>query len=403
MAVDPIESFTIEAWTYLGISLVVIAARIAARWRLLGFSGLAFDDFLMILAGLLFTAETATAHFVGAYWQGLANNAMTDEQRKSLDPSSIEFYKRVHGSQTQLFGWLVYTTLLWTLKLCWLFLFKRLGEGVDHMKLKITIGFIFVAMTFLGTFLIILCSCWPIYKKWQIYPDPGNICYPAVSHVQAWTLIWTNLTTDLYIMCIPMPMIWNARVQKTKKLWLIVMFCGGLATAVFGGLRCGYILKGGTKGPQLAGEWSCRESFVAILVTNVPVLTPLVRRLVKRAQTGYSGYFESESGATPGASKANSTFKLATIGAKSKKKSGFKHPLSLPGETFYERYGSEEQIIEESQSPAANGSTNRTSTQKTAAKTGDDIIITRQWNVQSETPAPQELEREHQKKVTAGY
>lgn len=32
-----------------------------------------------------------------------------------------------------------------------------------------------------------------------------DTCYPAVSHVQAWTLIWTNLSTDLYIMSIPLP------------------------------------------------------------------------------------------------------------------------------------------------------------------------------------------------------
>jgi hypothetical protein len=150
---------------------------------------------------------------------------MTDEQRAALDPDSDEYYRRVHGSQTQLFGWLVYTVLLWCLKLCWLFFFKRLGDGVDNMTLKINIGFAIVGVTFFGTFFTILCSCWPIYKKWQIYPDPGSACiqswgtektfaniciildtcYPAVSHIQAWTLIWTNLSTDLYIMSIPLP------------------------------------------------------------------------------------------------------------------------------------------------------------------------------------------------------
>lgn len=102
--------------------------------------------------------------------------SMTNEQRASLDPGSDEYYRRVHGSQTQLFGWLVYTVLLWCLKLCWLFFFKRLGDGVDNMTLKINIGFAIVGVTFFGTFFTILCSCWPIYKKWQIYPDPGSEC-----------------------------------------------------------------------------------------------------------------------------------------------------------------------------------------------------------------------------------
>jgi hypothetical protein len=109
------------------------------------------------------------------------------------------------GAQTQLFGWLVYTVLLWTLKFCWLFFYLRLGEGVSRMKLKIYFGFIFCIVTFLGTFGAILLKCQPIKTNWQIYPDPGNTCQPAVSKFQAYVLISTNLATDLYIMSIPLP------------------------------------------------------------------------------------------------------------------------------------------------------------------------------------------------------
>jgi hypothetical protein len=104
MALDPLTAFTVETWTYLGISLLIAFARFGLRWRWLGFRGLNADDHLMIVAGvspslfgrgplipvpdyhdclecvlltncqLLFTAETATAHFVGAYWQGMSND-----------------------------------------------------------------------------------------------------------------------------------------------------------------------------------------------------------------------------------------------------------------------------------------------------------------------------------------
>lgn len=52
MALDPLTSFTIEAWTYLGIDLVVVTVRILAQWRQKGMRGLAPDDFLMIIAGV---------------------------------------------------------------------------------------------------------------------------------------------------------------------------------------------------------------------------------------------------------------------------------------------------------------------------------------------------------------
>lgn len=45
-----VESFTIEAWTYLAIDIVVVAIRTLARWRQMGIRGLAPDDYLMILA-----------------------------------------------------------------------------------------------------------------------------------------------------------------------------------------------------------------------------------------------------------------------------------------------------------------------------------------------------------------
>ena len=99
---------------------------------------------------------------------------MTDAERAALDPNSHEYHLRVEGSKTQLFGWLVYTVMLWVLKLCWLFFFKRLGDGVGNMSLRINIGFAFIGVTFFATFFAILFGCYPVEKHWQIYPDPGS-------------------------------------------------------------------------------------------------------------------------------------------------------------------------------------------------------------------------------------
>lgn len=99
---------------------------------------------------------------------------MTPEERAALDPTSLEFHLRTEGAKTQLFGWLVYTVLLWTLKFCWLFFYKRLGDGVKQMALKINIGFILCGVTFVGTFCAILLKCQPVSLNWQINPDPDN-------------------------------------------------------------------------------------------------------------------------------------------------------------------------------------------------------------------------------------
>lgn len=67
------------------------------------------------------------AYLVVAYWQGFANNGMTDAQRAALDPNSEEYRLRVNGSKTHVVGLLLYTTLLWLLKSCWVVYYSRLA------------------------------------------------------------------------------------------------------------------------------------------------------------------------------------------------------------------------------------------------------------------------------------
>lgn len=74
----------------------------------------------------VYTAESVAAYFVVAYWKGLANNGMTDEERTTLDPSSEEWRLRVDGSKTHVIGLLLYATLLWLLKGCWTAYYYRL-------------------------------------------------------------------------------------------------------------------------------------------------------------------------------------------------------------------------------------------------------------------------------------
>ncbi|KAL8646178.1 MAG: hypothetical protein Q9210_006282 [Variospora velana] len=120
------ENFIIEAFCLLAIALVVITLRWVARLITVGFSKLAADDYLMIIAGALYAAETTVAYYVGVKWKGLANSGMTPEQRAALHPHDVEYQLRVGGSKNQLTGWLVYTVLLWTLKTCMLIFYSRL-------------------------------------------------------------------------------------------------------------------------------------------------------------------------------------------------------------------------------------------------------------------------------------
>jgi hypothetical protein len=183
-------------------------------------------------------------------------------------------------------------------------------------------------------------------------------------------------------------MVWSARISATNKIGLIGMFCGGLITAVAGILRCTFVLLDRPDGPQLAGEWSCRESFIAVFVSNIPVMYPIFRRLYKTAKEATNSNSRSKTrsqsgGALNGDKSISGTgknsYRLSNLSKPSRKKDKFKHPLSLPGETFYERFGSEEEImgtiVESEQHKGPNATTK---------PSGEDITVTRNITITRE-------------------
>ncbi|RYO81917.1 hypothetical protein DL766_001690 [Monosporascus sp. MC13-8B] len=282
------REFIRELWSLQGVSYAVVATRYYNRISTLGWRSLAWDDSLIALATLVYTAESVMAHLVVAYWKGLANNAMTDEQRRLLDPSSEEWWLRVNGSKTHVVGLLLYTTLLWLLKACWLVYYARLTNGVHKKRRMIKWGTIFVMVM--------------------------------------------NTLTDFYLMAIPIPVIWVSHLPTRKKLALIIMFGGGFLEMAFGILRCVSILTIGDIDPAQSGYWSVRESFVSFVLTNLPLIYPLFGGALEK------GRGRSQSKASR--SKDSRGYRLDSLSRP--KEQSHQHPLSIPNETTW---GSKEQIV----------------------------------------------------------
>ncbi|KIW68453.1 hypothetical protein PV04_04396 [Phialophora macrospora] len=277
------SEFNTEAFTLLAMGVLVVATRTASRLSIAGIKGLWLDDYLMLFATVIYGLETGTAYAVGAWWHGLANNGMTDEQRRTLDPTSQEYEFRVNGSKTQLVGWSLYTLLLWTLKLCMIIFYQRLTESLDHMRMRVRLGYAVVISTYLATELSILFGCHPFHKNWQIYPNPGNYCQPAISKIDLYVTVVLNVFSDAYLLSIPVPMLLKADIPLVKKLSLIFIFSGAIFVMACGILRAALILEDPIGGAQAAGSWAVRETFVAVVVCNLPLVYQGGRRLTKSA------------------------------------------------------------------------------------------------------------------------
>lgn len=273
------DEFSREAFALLTIGIVTIGLRTYWRISSFGLARLQADDYLMLLAAVVYAVETTLAYSVGAFWRGLANNSMSDEYRASLDPDGEEYRIRVNGSKTQVAGWSTYTFLLWILKSCMCVFLLRLTEGLPKFQNRVYLGFIFIATTWLVVLLCILFGCGlPFEKNWQINPDPGNLCQPAISNIDIFVTVVFNALTDLYLLAIPAVMLYQVSLPLRKRIGFMVLFSGGIFITTAGILRCVLIFTDPINGAQQAGSWAVRETFVAVMMTNLPIVGPAVHK-----------------------------------------------------------------------------------------------------------------------------
>ncbi|KAI2629909.1 hypothetical protein GGR54DRAFT_284512 [Hypoxylon sp. NC1633] len=212
---------------------------------------------------------------------------MTDEQRQTLDPNSAEYRTRITGSKIQLAGWSSYSALLWTLKFSLLVFYTRLTAGLGRGYItRIYFGFGLLLATYTAGTLNLFLGCRPFHKNWQIYPNPGNECQPAISNGVVWVFGSLNVVTDLYLISIPLPMLWQSSLKPVKKFGLIILFSGGIFVIVCALLRAVFIVTDPVNGAQQAGSWAVRETFVAVITTNLPLVFPFIRVLLTPVFSG---------------------------------------------------------------------------------------------------------------------
>ncbi|KAH6887566.1 hypothetical protein B0T10DRAFT_538971 [Thelonectria olida] len=277
----PTDPLVIEAFTYLALSLCLVAFRVYCQSRNGGLGNIRADDYLMILAMLPLTVETCLSYTVGMMYHGLANNNMTDAERAALSPDSTEYKNRVGGSKNQIIGWSVYTTTVWMIKLSMCAFYSRLTTGLTVYKVRVWLGYTLIIVTYVACIASILFSCVPFHKLWQINPNPGNICQPAVNRVNIFISLSSDLLTNLYLLVIPVSLILNTHISNIKKMSILILFSGGILIIAAGVLRCVLILQDDNKGPREGATWAVRESFVAVVMTNMPMTWGFLRQKLR--------------------------------------------------------------------------------------------------------------------------
>ncbi|KAJ5414764.1 hypothetical protein N7509_001391 [Penicillium cosmopolitanum] len=342
-AADAARKTNIELWTLYGIGVAFTILRTYSRIRAVGLRNLRLDDYLIWIGIIFYTAQTALAYNVGAVANGLANNSMTDAQRTALSPSSSEYSARVTGSKIQIAGWSTYVALINSLKLSMLAFYLRLMEGLGRRyQIPIYVGLALITASFIASMVAILASCRPFHKNWQINPDPGNVCQPAISKPVIAVTFAANLLTDPYLIFIPIPMLWKSSLKVIKKIATTIVLSAGIFILVCATLKSVFLLVDPENGATVANEWGTRETFVAVITTNLPMVFHLFRTWLTRVFGSKFGSSHKTNYKTPSASGGLHTISGRGNFASRKGRSDM-DPITI-GMTFTE---SEERMMED--------------------------------------------------------
>ncbi|ORY61753.1 uncharacterized protein BCR38DRAFT_495595 [Pseudomassariella vexata] len=254
-----------EVWTWYAIGVTVILLRFAVRIRIFGIRGLQGDDYLSILAFVLYTVNVVIVQIT--YYTG--GNIDVDPNGVSLSQEDIRILTL--GSKMEFASWYSYPG---TLKFTVLLFYKRLTLGVMREK---TLHFLLWACgtSYLALALSVSFTCRPYSHNWQIQPLPGPEC--TFRPQNFWILVVLNVTTDAAIMSIPIPMFWQLRTSLRRKIGLMMLFSSGIfiiSTAIVRAV----LTIGGKPSVININRWGFRETAVGLIAVTAPVLVPLFRR-----------------------------------------------------------------------------------------------------------------------------
>jgi hypothetical protein len=121
--------------------------------------------------------------------------------------------------------------MIYTLKACLLVLYARLTQGTQHLKLVKGLA-TYVAIGFIATEIGFFSFCRPFIGYWAV-PPPD----PQCTTLEYYTInqgAW-NVSSDLMMLCIPLPMLAKLKMPLKQKIILGLVFTlGAYVVSIYG-------------------------------------------------------------------------------------------------------------------------------------------------------------------------
>ncbi|KAI5252047.1 hypothetical protein E4T42_03743 [Aureobasidium subglaciale] len=273
-----------ESWALYALGIVVIALRIYARARKLGLRHLEFDDYLILVAAVFYTLLIITLNLT-AQGGGTAL-AMPHEDVSALTDDQVKIRQR--GAKIDLVAEQAMLNVVWILKVCTLKLYSRLTMGL-RQQIAVKVLAVYVAIGWVACQLAYFCECRPFSMYWQIAPSPPLNC--MVFYDYAIVQGTFNISSDVFMLVIPFPLILQVSIGMKQKLVLLCIFSMGIFVIIAAALTKAEFFR------SIYAEnymfWYTREASVAVYVANLPCIWPLLREALPALKSWTPGFISS--------------------------------------------------------------------------------------------------------------
>ncbi|KAJ5774096.1 hypothetical protein N7457_008992 [Penicillium paradoxum] len=266
----PKQLFT-EAIVFWSIGLIVYVGRIVARIIANGsFKRLFVDDYVMTATFAVYTTLLVLIQISARY----ATNLMDPKEYDQVlaDPKQVS--DRIYGSKIVIGLEQCMLISTWGVKTCMLMLYWRITQNLKSnlyikiLSVYVAVGFVVIMVTYYGVY------CRPFSQYWAMpVKDLQCATYQHYSITQA----VFNISSDVVMFIIPIPLLIQAQLKRRRKVVLIGVMSLGLFTVIAAILNKYFNFASPlTTTYQI---WYIREASTSIYVANLMCWWPLLRKL----------------------------------------------------------------------------------------------------------------------------
>ncbi|KAI1407947.1 hypothetical protein F5Y13DRAFT_194795 [Hypoxylon sp. FL1857] len=173
----------------------------------------------------------------------------------------------------------VYVLVAATTKLSFLFMYRRVFSLRPKYRYAIDGGVVFIICATIALFFASVFACVPVSRSWDETVDGHCFNPDGIDYLSG----VVNAVVDLYILALPVPLLWGSKMDSRRKLKLLIIFSISLLACVASFLRLGMtaVLRSSLDAAwnvSTLGIWATIEANVGIICSCLILLPAFMDR-----------------------------------------------------------------------------------------------------------------------------